>query len=127
MKIHHIALWVNDLEIMKNFYASWFDGQASEKYVNQVTQFSSYFITFVTGTAIELMHKNGTLLPAQENSFGYAHLAFEVDSRKQVDLFAEKFASNGNVLLSAPRLTGDGYYECVIRDPENNKIEVVFK
>jgi lactoylglutathione lyase len=26
--------------------------------------------------------------------------------------------------LDGPRRTGDGYYECVVRDPEGNRVEV---
>ena len=25
---------------------------------------------------------------------------------------------------SGPRRTGDGYYECVVRDPEGNRVEI---
>jgi len=25
---------------------------------------------------------------------------------------------------SGPRSTGDGYYECVVRDPEDNRVEI---
>jgi len=28
-------------------------------------------------------------------------------------------------VVSAPRVTGDGYYEAVIEDPEGNRIELV--
>ncbi|HEE0241674.1 TPA: glyoxalase/bleomycin resistance/extradiol dioxygenase family protein, partial [Serratia marcescens] len=28
------------------------------------------------------------------------------------------------ILLSAPRWTGDGFYEAVIRDPDGNAIEI---
>jgi lactoylglutathione lyase len=35
-------------------------------------------------------------------------------------------ASQANgTLLSAPRLTGDGFYEAVIADPDGNRIELV--
>ena len=33
-------------------------------------------------------------------------------------------AANGT-LLSAPRMTGDGFYEAVIADPDGNRIELV--
>jgi lactoylglutathione lyase len=34
MKIEHLAIWVRDLESMKDFYCTYFDAQAGEKYHN---------------------------------------------------------------------------------------------
>jgi len=41
-----------------------------------------------------------------------------------VDRMAEQARLN-NTLLSDPRMTGDGYYEAVIADPDGNRIELV--
>ena len=27
-------------------------------------------------------------------------------------------------MIDGPRRTGDGYYECVVRDPEGNRVEI---
>jgi lactoylglutathione lyase len=56
MKIEHIAIWVKDLENMKNFYQTYFDAKAGEKYYNAKKQFQSYFLSFDSGCRIELMH-----------------------------------------------------------------------
>jgi lactoylglutathione lyase len=32
---------------------------------------------------------------------------------------------SGRCLLSAPRMTGDGFFETVIADPDGNRIELV--
>ena len=32
--------------------------------------------------------------------------------------------ADGLVPDSGPRRTGDGYYECVVRDPEGNRVEI---
>ncbi len=34
MKIEHIAIWVSDLEKVKNFYAKYFDMDCNKKYIN---------------------------------------------------------------------------------------------
>lgn len=56
MKIEHIALWVEDLEIMKSFYEKYFGAVSNEKYINSLKQFQSYFLSFPDGDCrIELM------------------------------------------------------------------------
>ncbi|CAI54913.1 hypothetical protein FC71_GL001070 [Latilactobacillus sakei subsp. carnosus DSM 15831] len=35
-----------------------------------------------------------------------------------------KFQAQGLPLLNGPRVTGDGYYEAVVQDPEQNLIEL---
>ncbi len=36
----------------------------------------------------------------------------------------ERLKNNGYPVISGPRVTGDGYYESVIEDPEGNLIEL---
>ena len=57
MNIAHIAIWVKDLEAMKDFYSRYFEGKSNEKYVNPLKGFESYFISFESGAKLELMHK----------------------------------------------------------------------
>ena len=59
MKIEHIAIWVNDLECMRDFYMEYFNGKANSLYHNKTKQFESYFITFESGARLELMRKKG--------------------------------------------------------------------
>ena len=40
-----------------------------------------------------------------------------------MDALAARFAAEGVALVDGPRRTGDGYYECVVRDPEGNRVE----
>jgi len=55
MHIEHIAIWTTDLEQLKSFYQTWFEGQAGPKYTNPVRQYQSYFISFAGGARLELM------------------------------------------------------------------------
>jgi lactoylglutathione lyase len=32
--------------------------------------------------------------------------------------------ADGVAVDSGPRRTGDGYYECVVRDPDGNRVEI---
>ena len=56
---------------------------------------------------------------------GLTHLAFRLDSRGAVDALTNLLVRDGYTLKSAPRVTGDGYYESCILDPDSNEIELV--
>lgn len=127
MKITHIALWVDNLEEMKDFYLTYFDVTCSSKYTNPIKKFTSYFISFKEkGCSIELMNKpditenNGS----RGKRKGWAHLAISVGSREKVDEMTERFRLDGFKIEGEPRITGDGFYESVILDPEGNFIEI---
>lgn len=125
MKIEHIALYVNDLEGAKNFFADYFTAQANELYHNPGTGFKSYFLTFADGARLEIMTKpeltdSGDLL----SRYGYAHLAFSLGSKDEVDRMTEQLAKAGYPIISGPRITGDGYYESCILGFEGNIIEL---
>lgn len=127
MKIEHIALWVKDLEAQKNFYTRFFGGRAGEKYTNAKKNYTSYFISFDTGARLELMHI--PTIPANQNDLleqylGLIHFAMSVGSKEKVDELTETLRSEGYKVLGEARWTGDGYYESVVLDPENNRIEI---
>lgn len=123
MKIEHIAIWTNNLEEMKDFYTRFFHGKANEKYVNQKKHFESYFIQFESGTRLELMRRPD-LAKGEENACGYAHMAFSLGSRQEVDEMTSHFEKEGYQVAGKPRVTGDGYYESVILDPDGNIVEL---
>jgi lactoylglutathione lyase len=126
MKIGHVAIWVNDLERMKNFYMRYFNMDCSEKYENMDKKFSSYFLSLGSGSRIEIMHRPD--IPDQTGvkglTNGLAHLAISVGSRDKVDKLTEIIRKDGFEILGEPRITGDGYYESIISDPEGNHIEI---
>ena len=126
MKIEHIAIWVQNLEIMKTFYQEYFNVSSSKKYVNEVKNFSSYFLSFGDGARLEIMHSPDIEEQAtdKEVSIGYAHMAISVGSKEAVDHLTDLIRSEGFVVSGEPRTTGDGYYESVIQDPEGNLIEL---
>lgn len=53
-----------------------------------------------------------------------AHVTFSVGSRERVDALTEQLRNDGYVVLSGPRVTGDGYYESCIVSIEDNLIEL---
>jgi lactoylglutathione lyase len=127
MTLEHVAIWTNHLERLKDFYEKFLGGIANEKYVNTTNQFESYFLSFKSGARLELMQKTG--IPENRNDsraqyLGIIHLAFAVDTKKEVDEKAEAFRREGFVILKGPRKTGDGYYEFETLDPDNNRLEI---
>lgn len=128
MTIDHVAIWTTRLEDLKDFYTTYFNGTANEKYTNKVTRFESYFITFSSGSRIELMQKPGILnnhLDLLENQhLGITHLSFSVENMSMVVEKAKELKKAGFKILSGPRITGDGYYEFETMDPDNNRVEV---
>ena len=125
MKIDHVAIWVKDLEKMKDFYISVFDMKCNTKYINPVKKFSSYFLSFDNGARIELMHKDD--IDGENNrstSYGITHLAISVGCKTKVDNLTNSIKEMGYKIVGEPRTTGDGYYESVILDPEGNQIEI---
>lgn len=125
MKIEHLAIWVKDLEKMRTFYETYFGATAGERYHNQTKNFYSYFLSFDTGCRLELMHKSE--IPSNKNEserIGIIHFAVSVGSKGKVDLLTEILRQASYNIVGEPRTTGDGYYESVVLDPENNRIEI---
>lgn len=123
MNIEHVAIWVKDLEKSKLFYETYFNAQSGELYHNKKKDFQSYFLSFKSGSRLELMNKPNLEESTQE-LFGYAHIAFSVGSKEEVDRLTDRLVSDGYQLNNGPRTTGDGYYESDIEDPEGNLIEI---
>ena len=123
MKIEHVGLWTIDLERMREFYETYFSAACGKLYHNPKKGFHSYFLTFDSGSRLELMHREDIKRPNVE-SYGYAHLALAVGEKKDVDNLVDKLKVDGYALINGPRTTGDGYYEAVIEDPEGNLIEL---
>ena len=105
MRLHHLALWSRRIELLRDFYTTYFDGRAGEKYENPAKGFESYFVTFADGVSLELMRRTDVTAPDAAQHLGLAHFAFGCE----------------------PRITGDGYYESAVGDPDGNLVELVYK
>jgi len=133
MTIDHIAIWTDKIETLKDFYIKYFDGTANNKYLNNVNKYESYFVSFGSGSRIELMQKPGIPEnlndPVEKQYLGIIHLAFGVENMEEVNRKAAELSHDGYKILRGPRKTGDGYWEFETLDPDNNRIEVsaIFK
>ncbi len=127
MKIEHIAIWADNIEVLREFYCKYFRMRSNDKYVNPKRQFSSYFLSFEgESTRIELMHIPDMDSPASRGNLkGLAHIAISVGGKEAVDALTERLRGDGYTVLSEPRTSGDGYYESAVADPEGNTVEIV--
>lgn len=122
--IEHIGVYVEDLEAAKEFFVHYFDADVGKYYHNPATDFCSYFLTFAGGARLELMHRPALIPGVGEGQAGYAHMAFSLGSKEAVDELTQRLQSDGYLVVSGPRVTGDGYYESLVLGPEGNRIEL---
>lgn len=127
MKIEHIAIWTNDIERLKDFYVKYFNAKAGEKYINKTKNFESYFLSFDEGCRLEIMQM--PTIPHNLNNIydqylGLIHLAISVGSKSKVISLTEELRKDGYEVIGEPRMTGDGYFESVVLDPDKNRIEI---
>ncbi len=128
MRIEHLAIWTRDLEGMRNFYTHYFNAVSGSGYYNHSKEFRSYFLSFGGECRLELME-----MPTVSNNkndhrkyhSGITHFAFKVGSRERVDQITDSLRQDGFEIISPSRMTGDGYYESAVFDPEKNRIEIV--
>ena len=129
MKIEHVALWTFDLERAKAFYEKYFGAKAGEKYFNPTKHFESYFLSFKDGCRLEIMQMPGIIplgpeVLGDKQHTGLIHFAISTGDKAAVDALTEKLRADGYNIVGEPRLTGDGYYESVVLDPDGNRIEI---
>lgn len=126
MIINHVSLYTQDLEKMRLFYEKYFNGASGKKYHNVKTGLETYFVKFGEGASLEIMYRPEIKNNNSETKYcGWAHIAFSTGSKEAVDKLTDTITSDGYKLYSAPRTTGDGFYESCVSDPDGNQIEIV--
>lgn len=126
MKIHHIALYANNLEKIKAFFETYFNATAIQQYHNQQTGLRTYMLSLDGETKLELMSRPEVLPHSELEMFrhGWIHISIAVGSKENVDSVTAQLKKDGYEVLSGPRTTGDGYYESCIQGPENIILEI---
>ncbi len=130
MRLNHVAIWIDQLEHLKDFYCRYFSFQAGERYHNASKGFSSYFLAssdHEAGARIELMSMPN--IPASANdpikqATGLIHIAISVGSREAVVALTNTMARNDIRVIDPPHDTGDGYFESCVLDPDGNRVEI---
>ncbi|MCQ2055349.1 MAG: hypothetical protein MJY82_08680 [Fibrobacter sp.] len=86
MKINHVAIWVQNIDRVCEFYSKYLEAAINPLYQNPAKGFASKFVTFDGGTCLEVMHRDDTLEPSTfRPQFGYAHIAISFGSKQAVN------------------------------------------
>ncbi|MBB3287721.1 MULTISPECIES: VOC family protein [Rhizobium] len=125
MRIAHTALWTHDLDAAANFWETYFGATVGEPYRSQRRPgFVSRFVHLPgRGDQIELMTGPWLAAGRPDERIGWDHIAVSLGDRTFVDALAERCRTDG-CLKSAPRMTGDGFYEAVIAMPDGTPVEI---
>jgi len=127
MKVEHLALWVEDLEKMRQFYLAYFNMVSSEKHANDYRGSSSYFLSFSNGkNRVELMNKLSLRKEPTRTTYsnGIDHFAINVDDKETVDRLTERLRAHSYTITSEPKVTEGGQYESMVLDPEGNNVRI---
>ena len=124
IRIEHVGLWVRDIDAVASFYTKYFGARAGSLYRNPRKGFESRFHEFGAGARLEIMTRTDVNVRSAPELLGLAHVAIETGDEASVDELAARLRADGVPIDSGPRRTGDGYYECVARDPEGNRVEI---
>ena len=122
MRLDHLAIWTRDVERLAAFWREAFGCAVGPLYESRNQPgFQSRFVTLADGCRLELMSSPLHAAPDRPDRVGLAHLALSLGGVAEVDAAARRLSAH---LVAAPRWTGDGYYEAVIRDPDGNLVEL---
>lgn len=123
--IHHIELYVSDLEASKQFWG-WFLGELGyEPFQTWDSGISwkkdDFYLVFVQTE--ERFLEQGF----HRRRIGLNHLAFHAESREQVDMMTEKLLERGYHVLYRDRhpYAGGAHYAVYAEDPDRIKVELV--
>jgi lactoylglutathione lyase len=125
IRLEHVGLWVRDIDAVTAFYSSYFAARVGPLYRNPRKGFESRFLEFAGGARLEVMKRVDVEARVRDEQLGLAHVAMSVGDEAAVDALAARFTGDGRAPIDGPRHTGDGYYECVVRDPEGNRVEII--
>jgi catechol 2,3-dioxygenase-like lactoylglutathione lyase family enzyme len=126
--IHHVDLAVTDVTRSVEFYLSllgplgWAEGARYPSY--RGTEEVIYLEDFGTGANLGLRPADGGT--HDYYNVGIEHLAFEVDSRDEVDAAHERCQARGDKVHFPPEEDRDieGYYATFVFDPDGIRVEV---
>lgn len=119
--IHHVSFGTNDAERAKKFYVPVLE-VAGLKLMSE----RNGSLDFGSGTLMFSLEKPKDGKPATHGNG--SHVAFFVESRKDVDRFYENGMANGGRDGGKPGLRPEydaHYYGTFLYDPDGNKIEAV--
>ena len=125
--VHHVDLVVSSIERSLPFYSDLL-GPIGYTRVSEVEGERGETIWYLTGpgTSVGLREAQADQ-PHDRYAIGLHHLAFEAESRRQVDEIAEWITSQPVQVESEPQEYAylPGYYAVFFYDPDGIKLEIV--
>ena len=126
--VHHVDLVVSSIERSLPFYTDLL-GPLGFHTVSEVEGERGETIYYLSGpgTSVGLREALSESEPYDRYRIGLHHLAFEADSRGQVDERAAWVRTQGGELESEPQeyAYSPGYYAVFFYDPDGLKLEIV--
>ena len=114
--LRHIALFVRNLELTRNFYVKNFGFE-----IEWEPDLDNVYLT--SGSDNIALHRT-TIDIDRETVLD--HIGFLVRHAHDVDEWAEYLKERGVALISEPRTHRDGARSCYLSDPEGNKVQIIY-
>lgn len=124
--IHHIEIYVSDLEKSIEFW-SWFLSKLGYELYQEWNEGKSFILndTYIVFVQVEEKHLD---TPYHRCKAGLNHLAFYAESKEQVDKITNQLRKKKiNILYENkhPYAGGKNHYAVYFEDPERIKVELV--
>jgi lactoylglutathione lyase len=126
MHIEHVAIWTDNIALLKAFYENYFEARAVEKHTNAGKRSESSFFSLPAGARFERMRVSG-LLDSSWRKYplsGNVHQTFSSGSMTFVDALTARLQADGCRVIDEPQHTGACYCESGMLDPNDNRVEL---
>ncbi len=124
MRLHHIAFWTKNIELLVEFYKRHFNGEVLSQH--ESGDFKCVFIKICSSITIEIMTRTNLHNFDKEERIGYSHFSIEVASKDEVNKLTDCFIEQNISLQKNKEQYDDGFYESAVVDPDGNIIEIAY-
>lgn len=117
LKLDLVTIFTEDVENMRKFYTNIMKLEEANKLENYV-EYKFDTIRFAVCNISEMKNFSDEYLSFKKgNNF---ELAFQCETRGELDKALDKIITNGGRLVSKPRIMAWGHYTALFTDPDGN-------
>lgn len=126
MHIEHIAIWTDNIALLKAFHENYFEARAVAKHTNAGKRSESSYFSLPARACFERMQISGLLESSRRKQplSGNVHQTFSIGSRIVVDVLTTRLQADGYRVIDEPRHTDACYCESGMLDPNGNRVEL---
>jgi catechol 2,3-dioxygenase-like lactoylglutathione lyase family enzyme len=117
--LRHLALRVRDLDAMTAFYV-----ELLGFHVEWQPDADNVYLS--SGSDNLALHRDGGVKGTTGSDTALDHLGVVVGAPSDVDLWAGFLEARGVGLEDRPRTHRDGARSCYVRDPDGNRVQIIF-